>query len=90
MRISYGREKWANKKSTFRSGWDDLKVSKKMVIDLEEVNYFLGHDEYVGPETLNVVHNGLKYLKPSWEWKLSRWPRIDPCYNLIIEGLTIL
>jgi hypothetical protein len=29
-----------------------------MVIDLEEVNYFLGHDEYVGPETLNVVQNG--------------------------------
>ena len=58
MRISYGRKKWANKKITFRSGWDDLKVSKKMVIDLEEVNYFLGHDEYVGPETLNIVQNG--------------------------------
>ena len=38
MTIPYGREKWANKKSAFRSGWDDVNVSEKMVIDLEEVN----------------------------------------------------
>lgn len=28
----------ANKKSEFKSGWDDFNVSEKMVIDLEEVN----------------------------------------------------
>ena len=39
---------------------------KKMIKTLLNCfKYLLQHDEYVGPETLNVVHNGLKYLKPS-------------------------
>ena len=35
MAIIYTRDKWTNNKSLFCSGWDDVKVSKKMVFDLE-------------------------------------------------------
>ena len=35
MTIIYGRDKWANNKSMFCVGWDEVTVSKKMVFDLE-------------------------------------------------------
>ena len=38
MTIIYGRDKWANNTSLFWGGWDDIKVKKKVVFDLEEVN----------------------------------------------------
>ena len=34
MTIIYGRDKWANNTTLFWGGWDDIKVSKKMVFDL--------------------------------------------------------